>query len=133
MVDKVNGSVKPGESVSGDWDWFTVRTTMDITATGALADASQRRLNKLVEVISLRAQPVILGGVSVAEETAPIADLPVSGSSGTVDVYTIKFAIEHAGAIDEVLMGETLNGVEGFVYTTPTTGNNVSIVRNTLL
>lgn len=133
MVEKVNGAAFPAEHVSGDFDWFTIRTTKDITATGVLADESQRRLNKLMEVIALRAQAVICGKITTTTESAPVADLPVSGSSGSVTVYTIKFAIEHAMAWDPELLAESLNGIEGFVYAVPTTGNNVSVVKNELL
>lgn len=134
MVEKINGNVASGESLTGNMNWFTIRTTLDITATGNIADAAQKRLNKLVEIISLRAQPVIKGRIIVTSETAPVSDLPVTASaSGAVSVYTFKFAIEHDKAWDAEELAESLNGVEGFVYTTPTAGNNVSVVMNDLL
>jgi hypothetical protein len=81
MVEKVHGSVNPGESLTGNLEFFTVTTSVNILTRDAGTAATQAALDKLVEVISLRGQPIIMG--------APFAD---SGS------YVFKFAIEHAGA-----------------------------------
>lgn len=77
MVQKVHGAVAAGEMLGRNLDFYTLETDQDILA---VAGDSQKRLDKLVEVISLRGQPIIMG--------AP------SGSGP----YTFKFAIEHAGA-----------------------------------
>lgn len=133
MVEKVNGYAFRGEHLTGDMDFFVVRTTLDITNTGNLADASQKRFEKLVETISTRAQPVIMGSVYETDEVAPVADLPVTGASSgaTVTVYNFKFAIEHAEAWDNVGvdLADSLDGIEGFVSTIPTDDNNVSVVK----
>lgn len=77
MVQKVHGAVAAGEMLGRNLDFYTLETDQDIR-TGAAA--SQAKLDKLVEVISLRGQPIIMGAPS---GTGP---------------YTFKFAIEHAGA-----------------------------------
>lgn len=133
MVERVNGAAVAGEFLTKDMDFFLVRTTLDITPTGDITDASQARFEKLVEAISTRAQPVIMGNVYTSDEVAPVADLPVtSASSGaTVAVYNFKFAIEHNEAWDNtgVDLADTLDGVAGFVSTIPTDANNVSVTK----
>lgn len=166
MSNRLHGSVTPAEALGKNFDFFTVQTTLDITPTGVTAPkeltnpkgvypftaynqtfanalaydaahASQKRLDKLFQVVGTRAQPVILGDVVESTEAAPVTGLPVTNSlpSGSnVTVYTVKFVIEHAGAWDTpVTLADSLNGVEGFVYTIPTTGNNVSVTKNELL
>ncbi|MNK29864.1 hypothetical protein D3C87_482670 [compost metagenome] len=130
MTEKVNGTSFAGQFLTGGLNFYKVRTTLDIRATGVVGDASQKRLDKLVETISTRAQPVIMSAVTTTTETAP-ADLPGAGA-GAVTVYTLSFAIEHnmawevAGSKNPDL-AESLDGVEGFVYDIATTNdNNVS-------
>ena len=144
MTNKVNGFSATGQHLTGSLNVFEVRTLLDIRPTGTATYTagvapsyqdtrdmdSQFRLDKLVETISLRGQPVILGGVVTSTETSP-TDLPAA--SGSVTVYSLRFAIEHDKSWDVTGAGnrtlaESLNGVAGFVFTSPTTGNNVSVV-----
>ncbi len=136
MTQKVHGVSFPGQHLSGGLNYYTVRTTLDIrpSADKDLNDAAQKRLNKLVETISLRAQPVIMGRVvESVEAKADVIDLPaVSALPGTdVTIYVLKFAIEHNFAWEvegnNPTLAESLNGVEGFVFTVPTTANNVAV------
>jgi hypothetical protein len=76
--NKINGHVAAGEHLTGNLQFYSVSTAVDISGAAAL---SQAALDKLVEVISLNGQPVIMG--------APVK----SGST-----YTLKFAVEHTGA-----------------------------------
>jgi len=133
-VQKINGTVFADQSLTGGLNYFTVRTTLDITADGVVSDANQTRLDKLVETISTRAQPVIIGAVTTTSEAAPVADLPVSASqAGSVTVYNFRFAIEHNLAWDAEALAEAFNGLLDFVYTTPTTNNNISVTMYTNL
>lgn len=91
MVDKVNGSVKAGEFLGRELDFFVFSGPVNILVKGDSQGngnsantgtaATQTKLDKLVEVISLRGQPIIMG--------KPATD-------GTT--YTLKFATEHTGA-----------------------------------
>jgi hypothetical protein len=104
MTDKVNGGIGSKETLTGDMDFFTIHTVaaLEEGAYGAVNSAT-RNLIRLVETISLGAQPVL---VSVTEA---VVDLSVAGNraiyglgsgfdqAGTT-VYTMKFAIEHTGA-----------------------------------
>jgi hypothetical protein len=82
MVDKVNGNVRAGETLGRNLDFFVFTSPVNILPLAASGNTtSQAALNKLVEVISLRGQPIILG--------TPYLD----GSD-----YVVKFATEHTGA-----------------------------------
>jgi hypothetical protein len=76
--NKVNGKAFAGEFLTGNLQFYSVSTAVDISGASAL---SQAALDKLVEVISLNGQPVIMGA-------------PVRAGS----VYTLKFAVEHTGS-----------------------------------
>ena len=75
--NKVNGHSVAGEHLTSNIDYFTVSTPVNLTATVANGVSA---LDKLVEIISLRGQPVIQGSVT---------------GSGP---YSLKFATEHAGS-----------------------------------
>lgn len=155
-MTKPNGfSLGSKQNLTGGLDFYTVYTTVDITPTstrkyntGTLATnyldtldltdpatLSQYNLDRLVETIALRGQPVFYSGVStVTALPATVTDMtPASGAT----IYTIQFAIEHNFAWDVdpstiPNLPESLNGVGSFVYT-GTAGastNTVSVVKN---
>ena len=133
MTEKVNGWASKGDFMRREMDFFLVRTTLDITPSGSLEDESQLRFERLIETVSTRAQPVILGNVYETEEVAPVADLPVTAASSgaTLTVYNVKFAIEHEEAWDNtgIDLADSLDGIAGFVSTIPTDDNNVSVEK----
>lgn len=132
MTEKVHGAAFAGQALTGGLNFYSVRTTLDIKATGVLSDESQKRLDKLVETISLRAQPVIMSAIVESAETDP-ADIPAAIGEGEVTVYTLRFAVEHnkvweLGNSPDATLAESLNGIEGFVYEiAPTVDNNVAV------
>jgi hypothetical protein len=143
MVEKVHGTSFPGQALTGNLNFYAIRTLLDIRPSAAKDpnDPAQKRLNKLIETISLRAQPVILGSVEVATELrSSNVDLPsrtdtvtYPGTSTEVPVYTLIFAIEKNWAWEVVgvanpTLAESLNAVEGFVYEWPQNDNNVNIL-----
>ena len=134
-VTQIHGTSFPGEFLTGNLNFYLVRTLLNITPSSVFnpADSAQHTLDQLVQTISLRAQPTIMGQVTTTSETAP-SDLPAAGSN-TVTVYNFRFAVEHNLAWEVVgnipNLAESLNGVAGFVYTIPTTNNNVSVTLQT--
>lgn len=133
MTERVNGNSVPSENLTGNMDFFLIRTTLDITPTGVVTDESQSRFEKLIEAFSTRAQPVIIGNVYETEEVAPVPDLPVTSisSGATITIYNIKVAMEHAEAWDNtgVDLADTLDNVAGFVSNIPTDDNNISVEK----
>ena len=115
------------ESLGRKLDFYAIRTTLDIQQ-GPYGSASQERLNALIEVIGLRAQPIIVS-VEPVETVMNPSDLPAGQNlvnivtpettTTTIDpetdeevtvttpavteavaakVYTLRFALEHFGA-----------------------------------
>jgi hypothetical protein len=128
MTTRVNGGIGSKETLTGNMDFFTVHTVAAIEegAWGATASAT-RNLIKMVEAVATGAQPVL---VSVSEA---VVDLSVAGNrteygfgtgfnqAGTT-VYTLKFAIEHTGALgsvadadDPAVVGSLANRLDGVV------------------
>lgn len=132
MTEKVNGMVAAGQHLTGGLNFYKVRTTLDIRATGVISDESQKRLDKLVETISTRAQPVIMSAVVAATATADdLAAIPGASSGDTV--YTLSFAIEHNMAWEVQnspypTLAESLDGIEGFIYDIADTSDNNVVV-----
>ena len=164
MTERVHGHVFAGEHLTGKFDFFTVKTIKDIRPTGLAQDLngklleepkfpftangvtyanaaeynaareSQRRFDKLIQTISLRAQPVVIGEVTVANNvTPPVSDIPAAGDSSdpAVAVYTFKFVIEHTQVWDAEDLAVALDGIEGFEYSLgDTSANNVIVYRD---
>lgn len=109
-----SGAMAGGEFVSGNIEFFTLYTTIDITATGNYANATQKDFESVVQVIALRSMPVImnnpvyLDGVTDLLENFGAPSLTGSG-------WIFKFAFEHQSVhtlqtlVDE-LHGIVLNG-----------------------
>ena len=133
MTTKVNGYSTAGDFTRRNMDFYTVRSVLDFTPTGSLSAVSQQRFDFLVETISTRAQPVILGQVFTTIETGPVSGLPVTVSGvSAYTIYNVRFAIEHEGAWENtnVSLAESLDGLHGFVYTFPVSANNVMVKRD---
>ena len=99
--------------------------------------------NVLIQTISLRAQPILLGGVVDSKEVkSTIADIAAVNNvdpwmsmapTDVVDVYEVSFAIEHNLAWEPVgnqpNLAESLDGVMDFSYANPSDAmNNVHVI-----
>lgn len=102
-ASKVNGSTLSGESVSSAFDFILISSTVNflqngVTSGGVTGTAnSQAVLDKLIEIVSLRGQPVIIGTVAY---------------DGTTN-YTVRVAIDHAGSWPNAV--PALGGVGGAI------------------
>ena len=83
---------KPSESVTGNIEYFTLFTTIDITATGDYEDKSQRIFDNIISLISMRAQPIVVASpyevTTIESEGAP----SLTGAG-----FVFKFIVEHSG------------------------------------
>lgn len=102
--NQVNGKVTGEQALTLSMDFFTITTSVNILQ-GAFSDASQKALNKLIEVVSQKVQPVLLG-VSFSD-------------GGTPPVYTIKLASEHTGCwtAPDLLAAIVANQTQGMGFT----------------
>jgi len=88
---------KPSEQFSGNIEYFTLFTDVDITATGNYEDKSQRIFDNIISLISMRAQPIVVASpysvTTLENEGAP---------SLTGPGYVFKFIVEHTGIFASV-------------------------------
>lgn len=88
-----NQIVRPAEMLGRQLDFYILRTTLPLTP-GVYDAESQVRLNAVIQLVGLRCTPCIINVEQVFQETDPV-DLNVQG---TVDVHTLRFAIDAVGA-----------------------------------
>lgn len=119
MVDKVHGASRRHESLTGNLQYFTLYTTLDITNTGDLADATQQDFELVVQTMSLRALPIVMTDV-VASANLATDGAPTLTGAGFIwrfvtereDALTVAFLVEdfdglvlNAGTVDTVAPG----------------------------
>lgn len=111
---KAGGLVTSSEVLTGDVEFFTLFTTLDITATDNFTDNTQKDFESLVQVISLRAQPMLMNTpITVDGGSAGLDDYGAPTLTGAGWVF--KFAFEHQGShtidtLKDELTGIVLNG-----------------------
>ena len=59
MVGQRSGAMGSSEVVSGNIEFYTLFTTLDITRTGDFSDNTQKDFESVVQVIGLRAQQLL--------------------------------------------------------------------------
>ena len=111
---KAGGLVTSSETLTGDVEFFTLFTTLDITATTDFTDDTQKDFESLVQVISLRAHPQLMNTpITVDGVSAELDDYGAPTLTGAGWVF--KFAFERQGAhtldtLKDELDGIVLNG-----------------------
>ena len=94
---KAGGLVTSSETLTGDVEFFTLFTTLDITATDNFTDTTQKDFESLVQVISLRAQPMLMNTPIIVDgSSAGLQDYGAPSLTGAGWVF--KFAFERQGA-----------------------------------
>ena len=86
---RIHGAASAGENLSSNINFYTIYLkTLDITATGNVADQSQQNFDDLCNLINLVAQPVIMNN--------PISvNLDGLAPTLTGPGFVFKFAVEH--------------------------------------
>lgn len=111
---------RPGENLTGNIEFFTALTLVDISDTGISDPAGgtpyeqAQNLNSLLQCIGLRSQPIMTSVESLEDQD--MADFSFgTDHTGTNNVWVLKFATEHLGA---VTISNLQSDVEGLpVYT----------------
>ena len=106
-----SGAMGSSEVVSGNIEFYTLFTTIDITRTGNFSDNTQKDFESVVQVIGLRAQPVVMNnpvelngsGANVLENYGA----PTLTGAG----HIFKFAFEREGVHSVDTLKTELNGI----------------------
>lgn len=149
---KPNGTGRGSENLGGDMDFFTAYMLVDITDTGVSdsrhtpvkAYNQAQNLNALIQLVSLRTQPVMVS-VDLVEDNLSNYDFG-SNFSGTHNIWILKFATERSGYTTEatlisdanglpVITGldETANVSPAVLNSTSVTAKNIYFIQHTTL
>ena len=129
-----SGAMGSSEVVSGNIEFYTLFTTIDITRTGNFSDNTQIDFESVVQVIGLRAQPVVMNnpvelngsGANVLENYGA----PTLTGAG----FIFKFAFEREGVHSVDTLKTELNGIVLNGGTIDTTGSvNMEFTKQDLL
>ena len=106
-----SGAMGSSEVVSGNIEFYTLFTTIDITRTGNFSDNTQKDFESVVQVIGLRAQPVVMNNpVALNGSGANVLEnygAPTLTGAG----YIFKFAFEREGVHSVDTLKTELNGI----------------------
>ncbi len=114
-ISQRSGAMASMEVLTGDIEYFTLYTKIDITKTGNFADDTQKDFEAILQVIALRAMPVIMNNAvfinGVGSNTLDNFGAPTLTGEG----YIFKFAFEREGVhtidtLKDELDGIVLNG-----------------------
>jgi hypothetical protein len=115
MIGQRAGAMGSSEVVSGNIEFYTLFTTMDISRTGDYSDNTQKDFESIVQVIGLRAQPVVMNNPvqvnGVGQNLLENYGAPTLTGAG----WIFKFAFEREGVhtidtLKDELDGIVLNG-----------------------
>ena len=129
-----SGAMGSVEVLTGNIEFFTLFTTIDITVTGNYNDNSQKDFESVVQCIGLRAMPTVMNNpVAVSGVGSQVLE-NYGAPSLTGAGFIFKFATEIPGAHSVDTLKEELNGIvlnAGVIDTTSTV--NMEFTKQDLL
>jgi len=90
MTVRINGAARGGEFISNNLQFYTLYSGIDITMTGSFADATQKDLDAMVQLIAGFSQVII------SNDPVGVGDLKANGAPSLTGAgWIFKFAVEH--------------------------------------
>ena len=120
-----SGAMNSQEVVTGNIEFYTLYTTLDITRTGDFSDATQKDFECVVQVIGLRAMPIMMNNpVELSGDGGSVLEnygAPTLSGPG----WIFKFAFEREGVHSIQTLTDELHGIvlNGGVIDTKNTPN----------
>jgi hypothetical protein len=110
-----SGAMGSSETLSGNIEFYTLFTTIDITRTGDYGNDSQKDFESIVQVIGLRAQPVVMNEPVALNGVGANVIENYGAPSITGAGWIFKFAFERTDVhtiqtLTDELHGIVLNG-----------------------
>ena len=106
-----SGAMGSSEVLSSNIEFYTLFTTLDITRTGNFDDATQKDFESVVQVIGLRAQPVVMNNPVQLNGVGQNLLENYGASTLTGAGWVFKFAFEREGAQRVDLLKAELDGI----------------------
>ena len=106
-----SGAMGSSEVVSGNIEFYTLFTTIDITRTGDFSNNTQKDFESVVQVIGLRAQPVVMNNpVQLNGSGANVLE-NYGAPSLTGAGFIFKFAFEREDVHTITTLTDELHGI----------------------
>lgn len=113
-ITRNGGAMYGQEVITGNIEFYTLYTTLDLTVTGDFKDATQKDFESVVQVIGLRAMPIIMNNpVQIDGVTYSLEDFGAPSLTGAGWIFKFAFERESVHSIDTLkaeLNGIVLNG-----------------------
>lgn len=106
-----SGAMGSSEVLSSNIEFYTLFTTLDITRTGNFDDTTQKDFESVVQVIGLRAQPVVMNNPVQLNGVGQNLLENYGASTLTGAGWIFKFAFEREGAHSVDLLKDELDGI----------------------
>ena len=106
-----SGAMGSSEVVSGNIEFYTLFTTLDITRTGDFTDNTQKDFESVVQVIGLRAQPVVMNNPVALNGVGAQVLENYGAPSLTGAGWIFKFAFEREDVHSVQTLTDELNGI----------------------
>ena len=128
------GAMVSIEVLTGNIEFFTLFTSLNITVTGNYSDNSQKDFESVVQCIGLRAMPTVMNNpVAVSGVGSQVLE-NYGAPSLTGAGYIFKFATEIPGAHTVDSLKDELNGIVLNAGVIDTTGTiNMEFTKQDLL
>lgn len=106
-----SGAMGSSESLSGNIEFYTLFTNIDITRTGDFNDNSQKDFESVVQVIGLRAQPVVMNNPVALNGTGQNVLENYGAPTITGAGWIFKFAFEREDVHTITTLTDELDGI----------------------
>ena len=111
MVGQRSGAMGSSEVLSSNIEYYTLFTSLNITRTGDFSDDTQKDFESVVQVIGLRAQPVVMNNPvplnGIGSQLLENYGAPSLTGAG----WIFKFAFEREGVHSIDTLKDELNGI----------------------
>jgi hypothetical protein len=111
MVGMRSGAMGSSEVVTGNVEFYTLYTTLNITRTGDYADNTQKDFESVVQVIGLRAMPVIMNEPVFISGTSGLVLENFGAPSLNGAGWIFKFAFEREAVHTIQTLTDELHGI----------------------
>ena len=106
-----SGAMGSSEVVSGNIEFYSLFTTLDITQTGDYSNNSQKDFESVVQCIGLRAMPVVMNEPVELSGSGAFVLENYGAPSLTGAGWIYKFAFEREGVHTITTLTDELNGI----------------------
>ena len=106
-----SGAMGISEVVSGNIEFYTLFTSIDISRTGDFSDNTQKDFESVVQVIGLRAQPVVMNNPVALNGVGANVLENYGAPSLTGAGWIFKFAFEREGVHSIDTLKDELDGI----------------------